>query len=111
MSRWRFNLENGTFAGLEADFAPTCPYCGGYLEAVAVKLLNFQLNEPAWWERGEKRAHAIDVECWCPECGYWEPYGVAVSEDHWNAVQKKAAEEYTLKHPNVGKGGEHPDRP
>src|SRR5512135_222246 len=94
MSRWRFNLDNGTFAGLEANFGPTGPYCGFRLEPVALKLLNFQLNEQAWWEEGEKRAYAIDVECWCPVCGYWEPYGVACPKDHWEKVRAATEEAY-----------------
>ena len=93
--RWRVNPSNGSMAGLEADFAPLCPYCGTALQPVALKLLNFQLNEPGWWERGEKNAYAIDVECWCPDCGYWAPFGVAVPADHWKKIRAEAAEAYT----------------
>ena len=81
-------------AGLEADFVPLCRYCGKVLQPVALKLLNFQLNEPAWWERGEKNAYAIDVECWCEDCGYWVPFGVACPKDHWEKVKAEAVRIY-----------------
>jgi hypothetical protein len=92
MARWRINANNGSFTGLEADFQPACPHCRvTQLEPMAIKLITFPLNEEDWWKRGIKNAHAIDVEVRCPACGYWEPYGVACPEDHWEKINKAAA--------------------
>jgi hypothetical protein len=88
MPGWRINPDNGSFAGLEADFVPKCPYCGTALEAAALKLFRFPLNEPDWWEKGIQNGHAIDVEVLCPNCGYWEPYGVACPKDYWEKIRR-----------------------
>lgn len=92
--RWRVNPGNGTVAGIEADFQPVCHFCHTPLKAVALKLLNFPLNEPDWWERGEKNGHAIDVECWCPNCGYWTTFGVACPKDHWQKIYDRTESIY-----------------
>jgi len=90
MPHWKIDEDNGSFSGLEADFKPVCKHCKTEMSAVALKLFCFPLNEPDWWEKGIKNGHAIDVEVWCPNCGYWEPFGVACPKDHWEKIHQAA---------------------
>ena len=92
MNRWKV-VDNGTFSGLEADFQPVCHYCLTPMESSCIKLVHFPLNEPAYWLKGQRNGRAIDCECECPRCGYWETFGVAVSKEHWNKVNERATEE------------------
>ena len=97
MAVWNV-VDNGTYSGLECRFTPCCHYCyelDGHkveMQNTCIKLLNFPLNEPAYFEHGIMNGYAIDVEVECPICGYWEVFGVAVDKEHWQQVDKRTKE-------------------
>jgi hypothetical protein len=80
-------------SGLEADFQPVCHYDNIPMENTCIKILHFPLNEPEYWEKGKWNGYALDVECECPQCGYWETFGVAVDPKHWATVYKQYEED------------------
>ena len=92
-SRWSV-LDNGTWSSLDCDFQPLCKFCQVPLECTSIALLNFPLNEPAYWENGEFNAHAVDVKTRCPECGWRKMFGVALPKEHWMLLHKQAEREY-----------------
>ena len=79
------------YLGLECLFWPECCHCEEKMEFWAAKPIRFSIND------GDDipRSHAIDIEVRCPKCGLWEPFGVAVSKEHWENVIK-----FGRTHPN-----------
>jgi len=95
MPRWKVNPSEDNISGLEADFVPMCGVCEKQpMEVLSLKLLNFPLNEPDWWKKGEQNAYAIDVEVWCPACGLWDVFGVACPKDHWKKLHSETKRIY-----------------
>ena len=86
MSVWKETC--GSISGLECSFTPACPYCKRGMEGYLLKMLNFGINDGT----DSKNSYAIDVEVICPECGLWEPFGVAVSKGHWKNLEDTIVE-------------------
>lgn len=61
---------------------PTCYFDGSPLKLLTSKLLNFDL-EPG---SGKKDAHAIDMECRCQKCGWYDPFGVPLHKRQYNKL-------------------------
>jgi len=73
MRLWKEDFTAET--GLECLFTPQCKHCHIDGEFYMAKAHKFPLHDGF--------GHHIDVEMRCPQCGYWWPYGVAISEKHY----------------------------
>lgn len=80
---WEVKHE-GDSVFVDCRFRPTCPHCSIPVDVLQAKLLNFDLVPYS----GKRDAHAIDTECICPKCGYWDVFGVALSKDEYKALRK-----------------------
>ena len=81
-------VSDDTYMGLVAEFIPMCPYHEEEeMKFVESKLLKFALEY-----EGDPDSHAVDVVVMCPECGYTDVFGVAISKEHWDKVQGKITE-------------------
>jgi len=83
MSMWVESDSMGSMF-LKPIFTPECVICGGKMKRIVAKPVVFGL-----WDKdktGNGDAHAIDTDFWCPEDGYVEQFGVAVSEEHYNKI-------------------------
>ena len=89
---WAGDEEGPT--GLQCLFWPKCRHCGTKQEFWTAKPLNFSIND------GDDvaRSHAIDIEVICPKCGYWKPFGVAVSKEHFEKVTEWSQKNFNLKY-------------
>ena len=74
--------EKNEALGLQCLFWPKCDFCGARMAFWCAKPHKFSIND------GDDvpRSHAIDIELYCPLCGYWEAFGVAVSKEHYEHV-------------------------
>ena len=71
--------------GLKCLFTPQCRHCHVSMEFWAGKPLNFEINDGT----GERNSYALDVTMWCPECGYLDLFGVPISKEHYEFIQKR----------------------
>lgn len=71
--------------GLECCFNPSCPFDGAEMGFYVSKVHKFKIND------GDHDSHAIDMEFTCPECGYWTPFGVAISKEHYERIKNDPA--------------------
>lgn len=79
MRLWKEDLTTQT--GLQGLFAPKCKHCDIGGEFYMAKAKKFHLH-------GGFGYH-IDIEMRCPKCGYWWPYGVAISKEHYEWFTKE----------------------
>ena len=86
MQYWDEDKDPEITMGLRCNFPITCPFHGGktIMGIHDAKVFKFFLDK----EQLRPESHAIDVVMVCPECGYIEIYGVAVTDDHYWRVQK-----------------------
>jgi len=77
--------DESVTTGLKCLFTPTCALCETSMEFANAKPQNFAINDGT----GKKNAHALDVLMWCPECGCIEIFGVAVSKEHYDFIQRR----------------------
>lgn len=71
--------------GLVCLFQPKCQFCETNMQVWTIKPQNFEINDGT----GHKNAHAMDIEMWCPTCGYTEMFGVPISKEHYEFVQRR----------------------
>lgn len=76
--------ENVT-TGLVCKFTPKCEFCDVAMEFWSAKPAKFAINDGT----NEKNSHALDVIMWCPECGYISLFGVAISKEHYDFIQRR----------------------
>lgn len=70
--------------GMTAKFAPTCPFHPRTLMYIKdCKLLNFSLRDDDVLD-----SNALDVVLGCPECGYIDIFGIAVSKEYRAQVRE-----------------------
>jgi hypothetical protein len=74
--------DDESCVGLRCLFIPKCEFCGTSMIVWCCKPIKFKINDGG----DTPNSHAVDVEMWCPECGYWEAFGVAVSKEHYEDV-------------------------
>ena len=74
--------------GLRCKIHPRCYFCDTPLQVFTTGLLDFALER----EKQDKRSHAIDVDFMCPNCGYLDVFGVAITEAHWGRILQMLAE-------------------
>ena len=71
--------------GLKCLFTPQCRFCNTGMEFWEAVPQNFEINDGT----GEKNSHALDVTTWCPKCGHMNLFGVAVSKEHYEFIQRR----------------------
>ena len=79
--------NDDSFMDLQCNFPLYCPFHG---ESTIMKLSDskiFKFFLDADTTRDE--SHAIDVVVKCPDCGYQDIYGVAVSDKHYWRVYER----------------------
>jgi len=76
--------DTSTISGLMCLFQPICEFDGAKMELGMYKPLEFGINDGS----KKKNAHAVDVVMICPECGFKDVFGVAVSKAHYDSIQK-----------------------
>lgn len=83
MSVWE--EDELSYSGLKCNFHPHCIWCDIPMKLFDIKLLHFPTNDgtPNW------NSNAIDVVMYCPECGYIDVFGVAISAKHGKEVKDK----------------------
>ncbi len=82
MKYWEDGDFKGSKLGMTAKFVPTCPFhtnIGMILKNC--KALHFSLRGDDDWD-----SHALDVVMTCPECGYIDLFGVAISEEYHTKI-------------------------
>lgn len=78
---WTFNhVDGGVEVIHNGDKSPECRFCKKPL--VANNLKKMHIHDIDGYE-----GHAIDIECICPECGLFQVFGVAVSEQDFNDIK------------------------
>lgn len=85
MAKWI--RDDRALYGVRANFKPVCPYCKTSLRWLQSKLLSFNP-----WDKSEdavKDSHAVDTECVCRDCGWWCTFGVAISPEEHDKIQKR----------------------
>ena len=86
MQYWE-ETNDDSFMDLKCNFDFRCPFHGE--ESVMVihdsKLFKFELDK----DSGRDMSHAIDVVVRCPDCGYIDVYGVAVSNEHYGRIYER----------------------
>ena len=75
MSIWTFT--DTTPPSLECSLTPTCYYCGGQMVVESGNLFKVQMTGQ---DDPEPKGRAIDIILRCAECGYYECFGVALSQ-------------------------------
>jgi len=76
MGAWEFT--SGLLPELACSFKPTCLFCGAKLGVTKASMYHVQMsgqNDP------DPQGRALDVNVRCPECGYVEVFGVAITQD------------------------------
>ena len=71
--------------GLKCLFTPQCAFCDIGMQFWSVTPQKFSINDGT----KEKKSHAMDIVLWCPECGHINLFGVAVSGDHYEYIQRR----------------------
>jgi uncharacterized Zn finger protein len=74
--------DDTALLGLKCDFHPRCKFCDTELKVFSTGLLDFALDK----SKKKDRSHALDVNFMCPNCGYLDIFGVAISEKHWARI-------------------------
>ena len=88
MSKQPYRLWAGdedVTTGLQCLFTPKCIHCDVAMEFWSAKMAKFAINDGT----DEKNSHACDILMWCPQCGYINLFGVAVSKEHYEFVQRR----------------------
>jgi len=83
MSVWE--EDKLSYSGLKCNFHPRCFFCDLPMELFDIKLLHFSIEDGT----SDENSNAIDVVVHCPECGYTDIFGVAISAKHWEKVRNK----------------------
>lgn len=81
MEFWRENWDQNNVTGIECLFRPSCAFDGEPMDFHVVKVHKFKIND------GDHDSHAIDFEFSCPKCGWWTPFGVAISKEHYEKIK------------------------
>jgi hypothetical protein len=76
--------ESNKVIGLQCLFWPKCEYCGTKMSFWCAKPHRFSINDGD----DHPRSYAVDIELYCPACGFWEAFGVAISSDHYDYITK-----------------------
>jgi len=76
--------EDATF-GLMCLFTPQCRFCDVGMEFWLATPQKFAINDGT----DKKNSHAVDIMMWCPECGHINLFGVAVSKEHYEFIQRR----------------------
>jgi hypothetical protein len=71
--------------GLKCLFTPQCKFCHVGMEYWQSVPQRFSINDGT----GETNSHALDVLMWCPKCGHLNLFGVAVSKEHYEFIQRR----------------------
>ena len=79
MRLWETDFTTQT--GLRGLFAPMCKHCDVMGDFYMAKGHKFALHDGF--------AYHVDIEMRCPKCGYWWPYGVAISKEHYEWFDKE----------------------
>ena len=77
--------DDGITTGLKCLFTPQCKFCDVGMQFWSVTPQKFAINDGT----KEKKSHAMDIVIWCPECGYINIFGVAVSKEHYEFIQRR----------------------
>ena len=77
--------DESSTTGLRCLFTPQCRFCNVGMEFWNAIPRNFAINDGT----GKKNAHAVDILTWCPECGSIDLFGVAVSKEHYEFIQRR----------------------
>ena len=76
--------DDTTISGLQCLFQPKCYFDGSDMKMWLYKPARFRINDGD----DEPKSHAIDFILVCPECGNKEMFGVAISKEHYEHIQK-----------------------
>ena len=83
MSVWE--EDDSAYSGLKCNFRPHCPWCNIPMSLFDIKSLHFSIPDG----KPGANSNAIDVVMRCPECGYYDIFGVAVKDKHREALRQK----------------------
>ena len=87
MKTYWSETNDDSFMDLQCNFDFTCPFHGEGSTMVLhdSKLFKFNLDK----DKERDLSHAIDVVVRCPDCGYIDIYGVAVSDEHYGRIYER----------------------
>lgn len=77
--------DESVTTGLVCLFVPKCMHCGTNMEYWSSELRKFEIND----DTDKKNSHALDIVMWCPECGHINLFGVAISKEHYEFIQRR----------------------
>jgi len=85
MSKWEFPSKSSGKFNIKRNFDMFCEYCG----CTSYNIAELHIFETDFDPRGGKQGHACDIMMRCTQCGARDVFGVAISEDEYNAFPKK----------------------
>jgi len=85
MSKWDFPSKSSGGFNIKRNFDMFCEYCGN----TDYKIAELHIFETNFDPQGMPQGHACDVMTRCSQCGARDVFGVAISEDEYNAFPKK----------------------
>jgi len=107
MQYWEETTDD-SFMDLRCNFPIICPFHGEktVMKLSDSKLFKFFLQA----DTSRDESHAIDVVCRCPDCGYMDIYGVAVSDEHYWRIYERIKDYITdvIEEAKQGAGDESP---
>jgi len=84
MSVWEEDPSHPS--GLRHTKTFLCPYCGTRTRLIGGIFTEFRLNFDL---KAGELAHHIDMYTWCGSCGYSDRYGIAISKEHYDKLDRK----------------------
>ena len=77
--------DESSTTGLRCLFTPQCRFCNVGMEFWNAVPQRFAINDGT----GKKNAHAVDILTRCPKCGNTDLFGVAISKEHYEHIQRR----------------------
>ena len=71
--------------GFRCSYTPKCKLCDSDLILWSASSQNFSINDG----NDEKNSHSLDVVLWCPECGFTNLFGLAVSKEKYDLIKER----------------------